>query len=670
MSPEDAIEKLGGLLDREKDRVVRLWGKRVRQQTPELEIDTQHLREPMAQMVDELARLCKTRGLDAITLWPEWVRSHGARRYAQHYDADDLAREFKLLAQVLFHVYARRYGALEPQIAEVIVELVGEADAAVQASFARVLRTEEVRFRDAAVMETVLHHVDVGILVAEVDGTLSFATPPAAKLLGVPVRALVGGKAQALLGPVLTQLGARRTDGQPFRIHDIPLVTALKEHRVVRGTMMTIRRRDGREKLLELSAIPLWDEQNDNELAGVIQTVVDRTESAEKTQELQRAYEEMRMLQGRLLQRTRTQALGQLASGAAHALNNFLNVLRLRITLLRRGAKPEHLDALDRTVRNIGDLVARLQEFSVQRTEEQLADTSFDAVVRDSLALSRSELERPDAPIQVETELTAEGEVHVDVGFFRELVVNLLLAARDRMPQGGNVVVRTRDEADWEVLEVQDSAAPLTVDEVQKLFDPLKGKGPFAQLSLLLAVARNQVHRWGGELEVRPGASGNTFRLQLPRVKEAAKQPVRHEEPIRRRHAETHRLLVVDDEPENARMLADVLAEEGYDVAVAHSGAEALRAWESSHFDAALLDALMPDVSGWDLAREIRKRSPDALLALVTGLDVRGQNRQNLALVDAVFRKPVDVGALDDFLSQSPPRVPALEEGRPPLLHS
>ena len=53
------------------------------------------------------------------------------------------------------------------------------------------------------------------------------------------------------------------------------------------------------------------------------------------------------------------------------------------------------------------------------------------------------------------------------------------------------------------------------------------------------------------------------------------------------------------------------------------------------------------------MAREMRKRSPQALLAIVTGMDVRGQNRANLALVDAVFRKPIDVGALDDFLGQS-----------------
>jgi CheY-like chemotaxis protein len=113
-------------------------------------------------------------------------------------------------------------------------------------------------------------------------------------------------------------------------------------------------------------------------------------------------------------------------------------------------------------------------------------------------------------------------------------------------------------------------------------------------------------------------------------------------------------VLVVDDDPDNASILAELLGDEGYEVEVARDGAGARERIERKRFDAAFLDALLPDCSGWDLARELRERSPQALLAMVTGADVRGQNRQSLALVDAVFRKPVDVGALDDFLRQPP----------------
>ena len=79
------------------------------------------------------------------------------------------------------------------------------------------------------------------------------------------------------------------------------------------------------------------------------------------------------------------------------------------------------------------------------------------------------------------------------------------------------------------------------------------------------------------------------------------------------------------------------------------AGAKAI--WTAGPFDAALLDAVMPDVSGWELAAFLRETHPDASLAVVTGADVRGIRKEELARVDAVFRKPVDAGVLDEFLS-------------------
>jgi len=108
-------------------------------------------------------------------------------------------------------------------------------------------------------------------------------------------------------------------------------------------------------------------------------------------------------------------------------------------------------------------------------------------------------------------------------------------------------------------------------------------------------------------------------------------------------------------------MMAEVLGEEGYEVQVAHSPDIALRIWEKHPYDAALLDAVMPDVSGWELARKLRTRRGDLLLAMVTGMDVRGQSRERLALADAVFRKPVDVGALDEFLARGERAQPDAE---------
>ena len=656
--PVDPVAALLRLLEDEQERVVRLWAKRLRAEIFELELPGKDLRAPLRYLLEELVRLLRDRGEDCLRLWPEVVRSHGARRYNQRFDAEDLAREFKALQEVLLYVYARRTGGLEPEVATFVVQLVGEAHASAQASFTRVLRTEEVRFREAAVMESVLHHVEVGILLAEADGAVSFATPPVSRLMGVPMRAVVGTGSHAPLAAVLAQVNARHPTGEPFKVADMPFMRTLRDHAPLRGVMMVVERPGGGEATLEMSATPVWEEEGS--LAGVIQTFTDRTESASKTRELVTAHDELRRLQGQLLQRTRTQALGQLASGAAHALNNFLNVLRLRLTLLRREFKLEHVDALDRTVGQVGELVARLQEFNVQRTEEQISDVHVDATVREALELARGELEQRRPPVTVELHLGEPGVVRADPGFFRELVVNLLLAERERLgEQGGRVRVETRVDADgWGVLRVEDSGTPYEEAEMTRLFDPLNREAGAPQLSLMLAVARDQARRWGGELSVSncPGGQGTAFEVRLPLASSHPDEVARAAAGGTvgpRRFQQTRRVLVVDDDVDNARMMAEVLEEEGYEVKVAHSGDVALKLWDERRYDAALLDAVMPDMSGWEVARELRERSPQVLLAIVTGMDVRGQNRANLALVDAVFRKPIDMGALDDFLGQS-----------------
>lgn len=663
MADLDPISALADLVEDEHDRLVRLWSKRMRAELNEIDLPGRDMREPLSRYLEELARLLRDRGEEALRLWPETIRSHGARRYDQHFDAEDLVREFKAFQHALLRVCARRYGGVPAALAEIIAELTCEALASVQASYARVLRTEEVRFKEAAVMESVLHHVDVGILLAENDGTLSFATPPASRILGLPMRSIVGSRASQSLMPLLTQLTARHPhSGAPFKAADLPFVRALKEKTAVRGVPMAINRPSGEEVVVEMSATPIWADEPNGEMYGVIQTVADRTDSFQKSRELERAYEELRNLQGKLLQRTRTQALGQLASGAAHALNNFLNVLRLRITLLRKEFKPSHLDALDKTVKNIGELVARLQEFSVQRQEEKLETLDVSEVVKEAVDLARSELARPDAPIELDLELGADEDVRVDRGSFREFLVNLLLAGRERMANGGKIALRTMADGVHVIIEVQDEGRAYTTEEVQRLFDPLQAKATAPQLSLLLAVARAQVQRWGGELSCQSGVDhGVTFQLRLPIAGEGATASPPRAPPTdqaaalhrHEHHVHARRVLVVDDDLDNARMLAEVLTDEGYQVEQAHSGQMALELWEQREYDAALLDAVMPELSGWDLAKELRRRTPQALIAMVTGADVRGQNRRNLANVDAVFRKPIDVNALDDFLCRN-----------------
>lgn len=668
---------LASVITEERERIARLWSKRLNLELSEVEARGRDLRAPLLNIVTELGRLLRDRGEDAVKLWPEVVRSHGAARYDMRFEPEDVARELKALQQVLLHVYARRRSTLEPEVAALIADLIGEAAAAIHSSYARLLRTEEVRLRETAVMESLLQHIDVGVVVGEVDGRLSYATPPVSRLLGLPARVLTGANVEGMRA-ILTQLDARQMNGETFRVADLPLVRVLREKAEVRNISMLVKRpSDGREVVLEMTALPV-QEDGSREILGVVQTLVDRTENTQKSRDLSQAYDHLQRLQGRLLHRTRAQALGQLASGAAHNLNNFLNVIRLRVTLLRREFKPEYLDALDRTVTNVGELVSRLQDFATARSVDEPTEAHFGAVLKEGVAMARRELEQGAQPVRLELNLDGDPVAKIDPIGLRELLVNLSLSARRRMKEGEPLRLISRVNEGWIEVALEFAGAPYSPDEIIRLFDPLKGETPAPQLSLLLAVGRHQIQRWGGELwlENLPDGSGAAFRLRLPvletavvtKEREAAEGVVR----AGRARPQARRVLVVDDEPENARMMSEILTEEGYEVCVATTGEEARKTWAQSHFDAALLDGLLPDVSGWAIAREIRRDAPNALLAIVTGGDVRGQNRDNLALVDAVFRKPIDIGALDEFLSQVSARSDDEEEergGTEPIVH-
>lgn len=474
----DPAEQLAAIVQDEHEKIVRLWAKRLRAELHEVDLPGREVRRPLEALVTELGRLLRERGEEAIWLFAEAVRPHGIYRYEQRFDPEDVARELASLHGVLLRVVVRQTGGLDPAIAGFLATLIGEATGSALAAYARALRTEEVRFREAAAMESVLHHLDVGILLVDGDGMVAFATPAVTRLVGLPARAFVGAKAAEALRLLLTQVRARHPDGTPFRAAEMPWVLAIEERRRVFGVRMVIDRHpEGTEVILEMNATPLVDETTGNAY-GVVQTLEDRTEL--------------------VLRERQQQRLVANATETALALNNSLNVLRLKLGLLRKDGSPAmqaHLDEVERALRSAADRVRTLQ-------------------------------------------------------------------------------------------------------------DPAK-----------------------------PAVDGPITPAYCPPRPEA------------------RRVLVVDDDIENARVTAEVLGEEGYEVRVAHDGRSAIELWNGQHFDAALLDIVMPDISGWDLAKSFRLSNPDASLAVVTGSDIRGLKTDQLSRVDAVFRKPVDAAMLDDFLS-------------------
>ena len=156
---------------------------------------------------------------------------------------------------------------------------------------------------------------------------------------------------------------------------------------------------------------------------------------------------------------------------------------------------------------------------------------------------------------------------------------------------------------------------------------------------------------WGGDVTAAPLDSvGNVFTIRLPAAEPAKVAPAVVRAPAPAPTARpAHLVLVVDDDPDNAAMLADLVEGADGNAVTAATGAAALEKASHEKPDAALVDLLLPDMKGWDVVRALKERVPGIRIAVVSGLAVRREERE-AGLADDVFRKPVDSDDVLHFL--------------------
>jgi CheY-like chemotaxis protein len=228
-----------------------------------------------------------------------------------------------------------------------------------------------------------------------------------------------------------------------------------------------------------------------------------------------------------------------------------------------------------------------------------------------------------------------------------EFITTLLLGARDATPGNEPIEIRSDLEDGFARLQVIDHGPTLTEEILEALFEPL-GTAAAAR-SLSLATGRQAVLRWGGDVDVRVRArGGNLFEVKLPIGAAPAEEP-RPAEPAPLPKVPHRRILVVDDDDDNAEMLAELIRDSDGDAITVGTGKEAIDRSAALRPDAALVDLLLPDMKGWEVVRSLQEQIPGIRIAVVSGLAVSRSEREASG-ADAVFRKPVDSEELLRFL--------------------
>jgi signal transduction histidine kinase/CheY-like chemotaxis protein len=360
---------------------------------------------------------------------------------------------------------------------------------------------------------------------------------------------------------------------------------------------------------------------------------------------------EQRQLELQLRQAQKMEAVGRLAGGVAHDFNNLLLAIRGNAELLRAERdEAEELSAILLAADRAAELTGQLLEFS--RTETAAATSDLNEAVHEAEHILRRLL---GADIEVETVLAADaGHVPCDRVSIEQIVINLAVNARDAMPDGGRLAIRTSRDGDEAVLVVEDDGAGMDAETARRAFDPFfttkgVGKGTGLGLATVYAIAE----RAGGRIELESEVGrGSTFRVRLPAV---APPPRRRPRPEPREETGSELVLVVEDDGAVRDVVERMLQGRGYEIVTADGAGKALALVEEGLApDLVVSDLVMPGMNGAALADRLEQLRPGQRFLFISGYS---ETRPDLLGENRLLRKPFTAaelaGAVRDALGRA-----------------
>ncbi|MDX6504414.1 MAG: two-component system, cell cycle sensor histidine kinase and response regulator CckA, partial [Gaiellaceae bacterium] len=480
-----------------------------------------------------------------------------------------------------------------------------------------VLRTSEERFR------SLIENASDVITILDGKGSVQYASPAIQRVLGYVPEKLVGTTVRDLVHP-----------------EDVPTTRSwLTGLRRGGGEVVEVRvlAESGEWRTLEAVGKLLVDGPEGREIVVNARDVSERKQAEEA---LQRSEEQLRQAQ-------KMEAVGRLAGGVAHDFNNLLTAIsgysEFLIAQLEPGSPLRHdAEEIQKAAERAAALTRQLLAFSRRQVLQPKVLDLNEVVTEVSRLLQRL--------IGEDVQLSAEpaaglGQVRADPGQLEQVLVNLAVNARDAMPSGGELTIRSAnlsvveplrgeggelEPGEYVTLSVRDTGSGIDAATREHLFEPFfttkeQGKGTGLGLATVFGIVKQS----GGDIlvETAPGA-GAEFTIVLPRVD----APLAVAAPDasgngkangngngHARGAET--VLLVEDEQVVRKLVRDVLERSGYAVLEAHDGASALKlcSGHAGHIDLLLTDIVMPQMSGRQLAEELTGQRPGLRVLYTSG---------------------------------------------------
>jgi signal transduction histidine kinase/ActR/RegA family two-component response regulator len=390
---------------------------------------------------------------------------------------------------------------------------------------------------------------------------------------------------------------------------------------------------------------------------------------------LQQAYDDLRTSQQQIMQQERLRALGQMASGIAHDINNAISPVALYTEALlerephltERGRS--QLEVIQRAVDDIAQTVARMGEFyRLREPQLTLIPVDLNKLVTQVIDLTRARwsdmAQRRGAAIDMRPELDRDLPLVAAVeSQIRDALVNLVFNAVDAMPDGGPLIIRTclamGSREQIVLLEVQDAGVGMDEDTRRRCLEPFFTTKGTRGTGLGLAMVYGVAQRHGASLEIESDIGKGTLVRMTFAIAPAASSVTSG---IQRQPAGPMRILIIDDDPLLLKSLRDSLEVDGHDVTAANGGQAGIEAFVESHaegrpYPVVITDLGMPHVDGRKVASTIKASVPATLVIMLTGWGRRLVAEGDVPPgVDQVLSKPPKLLELRAALSRATDR--------------
>jgi signal transduction histidine kinase/ActR/RegA family two-component response regulator len=355
---------------------------------------------------------------------------------------------------------------------------------------------------------------------------------------------------------------------------------------------------------------------------------------------LQQAYDDLRQSQHAVMQQERLRALGQMASGIAHDINNAISPVSLYTeSLLEREPNLSerargYLTTIQRAIEDVARTVARMREFYREREAQlTLERVDLNRAVRQVVELTKprwgDQPQQRGVMVELALDLTeplpqvmgAEHEI-------RDALTNLIFNAVDAMPSGGKLMIRTRvpscdNGEDRVLIEVIDSGLGMDEDTRRRCLEPFYTTKGERGTGLGLAMVYGMIQRHSAEIQIESAlGQGTTVGLSFPAASASHISTTQIIRPVI--VARRLRILLVDDDPLLIKSLQDTLQQDGHVIEATHGGQAGIDAFAAAYgrrecFDIVITDLGMPHVDGRKVAAEIGTISAATPIILLTG---------------------------------------------------